>query len=453
MDKARAIELFEKNWPRYLEEYKELLRFPTISTQPDHDKDCVACAKWLRDHLAALGMKARLVDIGPKPLVLAERPGKTGRPTVLAYGHYDVQPVDPTGAWSTPPFEPEIREGRIYARGAVDNKGQFFYVIKAIEALMADDALNCTIKIILEGEEESGSSGIDKAIEGMADELAADILLVTDTEAVAPRIPTIIMGLRGIIGFTVSLKGPSHDLHSGIHGGVAPNPATAMAHLLATLHGPDGSIAIEGFHDGLEEPTDRERELANSRPVDKAEYKALTGVPPVAGEANRSHAERLGFRPCLDVNGISSGYNGPGGKTIIPSEATAKVTARLVPGQDDAACMAASVRHLEMHAPAGLALSITDRALAGSGIRLNSDSVLVQRASRILREVCDNNPAYLWEGASIPIIGKLAEIAGAEPLLVGFGLEQDRMHAPNESFSLDQFKLGYLYASAFLSQM
>jgi len=445
---------FEEQCDRYTEEWREFLAFPSISADPAHAADCLACAQWLAEHLRTMGMQAELLETPAKPVVYAERQGNPDAPTVLLYGHYDVQPVDPLEAWETPPFEPTLTDdGRMVARGAVDNKGQILYALKAVETLIKGDRPAPTIKIVIEGEEECGSEGISAALPAWRDKLQADILVVTDTSMAPSGVPAVIMGLRGVVHLTASLSGPQHDLHSGVHGGVAPNPAAAMARMVASLHGPDGSVAVEGFYDGVEPPSDRERSLAAESATDPADYQADTGVAPVGGEQAYTAAERAGFRPTVEVNGIHSGYGGAGMKTIIPAEATAKITARLVPGQDPAACLDAIIRHLEKHTPPGLQLDVPEKGVGGPGLRLDVDCHLAETARNVLDEVSGKSTVFMWEGASIPIVAELAKISGARPLLAGFGLEEDRVHAPNESFALDRFRLGYLYVATFLERL
>ena len=441
---------FGRHQDRYLAEWIALLRIPSVSADPAHRQDCARCAEWLARRLARLGFKPRLLKTRAHPAVFAQRPGARDAPTVLFYGHYDVQPADPLAAWTTPPFDPHVRAGRVYARGAEDNKGQLMYVLAAMETLIAQNAPLPALKILLEGEEECGSAGLSEALPRWRHLLRADILLVADTGTAASGAPAIIMGLRGIMHASIALTGPKHDLHSGMHGGVAPNPATEMARLLATLHTPDGAIAVPGFARGVVAPTRRERALANAEAVAPRAYRRTTGVPPAAGEKDFTPAERLGFRPSIDVNGIHAGYSGRGIKTIIPARAEAKITARLARGQEPAAALRALIRHLEAHAPAGLRLRVTEKGISGPALRINPDSPLVAKARRVLSLLSRQEPALLWEGASIPVITALARSSGAEPLLVGFGHDKDRVHAPNESFSLQQFKRGYLYAALML---
>lgn len=451
--KDRFEQQFGLHKDRYVSEWMQLLRFPSISADPARHGDCRRCAEWLAGHLQRIGFEAELRDTAGRPVVFGCRPGDPGRPVVLFYAHYDVQPVDPLEQWDSPPFEPEIRDGRVYARGAEDDKGQLFYVLKAMETLVGETLLGCTVKILIEGEEECGSGGVAQALDGWREHLVADVLMVADTNTVSSGAPTIIMGLRGIAHLSILLRGPSHDLHSGVHGGVAPNPAQGIATLLASLHHPDGTIAVPGFCDTVIPPSPRESELAAAEPFDEAGYTRETGVRAVAGDRRYTPAERTGFLPSIDINGVHSGFDGPGMKTIIPSHATARLTARLAPGQDPEACVDLLAAHLACHTPRGLSLEITDKGAAGAGFRLDLDSPIVAKARRALEPLADRPPALLWEGASIPIVARLAEVSGASPLLIGFGQECDRAHAPNESFSLEQFRRGYLYACLMLASL
>lgn len=441
---------FEKNCERYICELKEFLAFPSISADMGNDEDCADCARWLSDHLQSIGLDSQLLATDTKPVVFAERKGLADSPVILFYGHYDVQPVDPIEKWDTPPFDATVIDGRIYARGAQDNKGQLFYVIKAIETLLENNSLDCTIKIIIEGEEESGCQAITAGLPKWKNMLQADVLLVTDTGTVPDGSPTIIMGLRGLVHLNVTLSGLTRDLHSGMHGGAAPNPAMELAKLLSSLLNSDGSIAVKHYYDNVTGPTEREKELANSSIFDPLLYEQQTGVPPVGGETAFTPLERIGFRPSMDINGMLSGYTGEGVKTIIPSSASAKITSRLVPGQNPDECLEQIISHLKEHAPTGLKLTISETGSAGEGFKLDPESKSAKIAQEVLNELSDKKTAFLWEGASIPIVSKLADTAGAEPLLVGFGSDADSIHAPNESFSINQFRMGYLYAARIL---
>lgn len=449
--KSDCEKAFKARWNSTMVELKEFLSFASISADPVHHSDCIACAKWLARHLNKIGLSSRLLSTSSKPVVFAERKGRSDKPVVLFYGHYDVQPVDPLDAWRTPPFVPTLLDGRIYCRGAQDDKGQLFSVLKAIEFLVHSEALDCTIKVIIEGTEECSGEGIDSFLPKWKKLLKADILMVSDSGMDLSGAPAIVMGLRGVAGLTATLSGPNNDLHSGVHGGVAPNPAMAMARLLASVHKADGSIAIPGYYAGVAGPTRKEKLMAKAMPFNAVAYRKATGVAPIGGEIRFSPVERLAFRPTIEVNGIHAGYGGEGNKTIIPSTALAKLTMRFVAGQDPWRCTELLAGFLQRNAPPGLKLTVTEKSAAGPGFRLNPDSPVVDRAVGILNGLGRGQTRFQWCGASIPIVAKLATISGAEPLLVGFGREEDKIHAPNESYSIDQLRMGFTYASQFLA--
>lgn len=453
MNHASLQACFTANHDRFIREWQEFLRFPSVSTSSERKADCARCADWLAAHLAAMGFTTRLIPTGSHPLVFAERTGKPGFPTVLFYGHYDVQPEDPVSLWKTPPFEPTLINGRMVARGAQDNKGQLFAAIKAIEALIRADALNCTLKLLIEGDEETGEMPIIKVLHREKAILAADYVMAADTSAVSSGAPTITMGLRGIVHLTAVLTGPDHDLHSGVHGGRIPNPANALCKMIASLHHADGRVAVEGFYDGVQEPTAEERKLANAQPIDPVWYKSVTGLLPVGGEQQYTPVERSGFRPCIDLNGIHSGYGGAGSKTIIAAKAMAKISARLVPGQNPERIMKLIAAHLEKQVPAGLTLEFPEQGAGGAALRVALDSPAVVTARKVLGEISPLPTAFLWEGASVPILSHLPAIAGGDVLLVGFGSEEDNIHAPNESYSVEQFRMGFLYTGLFLNRL
>ena len=439
-------------------EYFELLRLPTVGADPAHLRDCVQAATWLREWLKSIGAEAGLVlpegAPGPSasvPVVFGELKGAEGATTVLVYGHYDVQPPDPQDLWETPPFEPTVKGDRVYCRGAQDDKGQlfaFFCGMKRFLAASPDAEIN--IKVILEGQEESGGDIIWRVAEGMARELRADVLLVSDTNAVADLRPTIIAGLRGVCHFTVTLKAAKRDLHSGIYGGIAPNAAQGMAELMASLHNPDGSIAVRGFCDRVEPPTAEELAAAESAAMSDEAYRQEMGVAPVGGEKGLSVTARNSFRPTIEVNGIHSGYGGPGSKTVIPCAALAKLSMRLVPGQNPAECMALVERHLRQHTPPGMELFIEDLTGEAPAMRLPLNSPMFRLAADVLGTLDPRGAVFQWDGASIPIISTLARLSGAAPLLVGFGQGEDRIHSPNESFSWRQFMLCRRWAKGIL---
>lgn len=450
MDLKNAQTIFAQEEERFVGDWKTLLRFKSISTDPGHDKDCEKCADWLVEHLKKIGLQSKLLKTPGKPVVYGEWKGKPNTPQVVFYGHYDVQPVDPLDLWGSDPFEPVIKDGRLYARGAQDNKGQLMYVLKAIETLIARKELNCNLKLFIEGEEEHGSDGIDRAMAEWP-ELKGDVLMVCDFGVVPSGAPTITMGLRGIVALNAKLKGPAYDLHSGVHGGVAANPAIGIAKLVSTLHDSNGRVAVEGFYEGSKEPGAEERRYANAEPWSDEMYEKLTGAKPAGGEKGYTAWERRGFRPTLEINGIHSGYGGPGSKTIIPSLAEAKITCRLVPGQDPKLTVERVAKHLSRHTPPGLTLEIEYGQAVGGALSLSPESELVKRAKAVLDQLGAGSTALWWEGASVPILAKMSQVSGAEPLLIGFGEEGDRIHAPNESFSIEQFRKGFLFSMLYLS--
>jgi acetylornithine deacetylase/succinyl-diaminopimelate desuccinylase-like protein len=443
-------EYFSANSDRFISEWKKFLSFKSISADSAFHDDCVACAAWLRSHLEQLGFNASVWPSDTKPLVFAERKGNPNKPTILFYGHYDVQPVDPIELWSSDPFEAGVRDGRMYARGAQDNKGQVFYFIKALEALFATGADLPTVKLLIEGEEESGSDAMHAGLSKWNSELAADILMVCDTATVKLGLPTVTMGLRGIAHCEIRVQGPKVDVHSGMYGGVVLNPLQALVAIVSSLHAADGSVAVPGFYDGVTELTDSERAMVSGAPFSIPAMEEFLGVPLAGGERRFAPLERRGLRPTLEINGVGGGYQGAGSKTVIPAHAMAKLSMRLVRGQDAEKVLAAVVKHIHNVAPKGVRVEVVDRAAVGPALQLSTQSAVLETLKRAMLSEFGVEPAYVWEGASIPIIPLLAETSGAEPLLVGFGLDEDNIHSPNESFSLRQFEEGYRYVTAFL---
>lgn len=446
---------FETNRKALSERWFELLRIPSVSSENAHRGDCRTCAEWWCTELGSVGFASSLRETTGHPLVLAERPAdRRGLPAVLFYGHYDVQPVAPLELWSQPdPFEPVIRGDRVYARGAQDNKGQSFFALQALRHLIEANVPLPRIQVLLDGEEECGSSGLRNWLGTLKDPLRADLLLVCDTGMASDGRPAIVAGLRGIFDLEINLQGASHDLHSGQHGGLAPNAAMGLARLLATLHKPDGSIAVSGFLDGLQEPDAGEVAEALAQPFDAEEYRDTTGAEPVGGEAGLAPAIRTGFRPTLEINGLHGGYGGPGSKTIIPATAQAKLSARLCPDQDPQKCLEALKTHLQKNTPAGLQLTFKSRGGHAAGFRLRPDSEAIRKGRTILDKLDPRGSVLLWEGASIPVVGDLAQHTGAQPLLVGFGREEDRIHAPDESYSWFQAQMCFQYHTALFREL
>ncbi len=443
-------------------DYFELLKMPTVGADPRHLRDCVRAATWLRQWLKGIGAEAELLlptggtcAESSVPVVFGMRKGDAGAPTVLVYGHYDVQPPDPLDLWQTPPFEPTLKDGRVYCRGAQDDKGQFFAFLCGVRALLADASRRTSVnlKFIFEGQEESGSGALFRLLDDAAfrKRLAADVLLVSDTGAGADLRPAIVAGLRGVCHFTVKLTAANRDLHSGEYGGLAPNAAQGMAELITSLHNPDGSIAVPGFRDGIEPPTHEELAAAEAGFATEAQLADDIGTEPCGGQLGKSAVQRNGFDPTIEVNGIHSGYGGPGSKTVIPCEAIAKLSMRLVPGQRPVACYEAVKTHLKDRCPKGMRVSFPEDSGLSAALRLPLASPLFRLAEEILTEMDSRGPVFLWDGASIPVVSALKAASGAAPLLVGWGQPEDRIHAPNESYSLRQFARAKEWAMCILT--
>ncbi len=442
-------------------DYFELLAFPTVGAQKEHLRDCAVCATWLRKWLRGIGAEAELLtaDFNP-PVVFAELRGAEGASTVLLYGHYDVQPPDPLEEWTTPPFEPTVQDGRIHCRGAQDDKGQLFAFLCGVRELVesarvrgARDFPN--LKIVLDGQEESGSVGLFRLLEDRAfrQRLSADVMLVSDTSAAPGLRPAIVAGLRGVNHFTVTLTAANRDLHSGEYGGIAPNAAQGMAELMASLHTGDGAIAVAGFRDGIEPPTREELLAAEVGMADEEGYAADIGTRPCGGQLGKTIVQRNCFEPTIEINGIHSGYGGPGSKTVIPCVAVAKLSTRLVPGQNPKAAYEAVKRHLKDHCPRGMTVELSELTGEAPGFRLPLSSPLFRLAEDVLSEMDERGAVFQWDGASIPVVSALRAASGAAPLLVGWGQGEDRIHSPNESFSLRQFARAKEWAKRILSAL
>lgn len=441
-------------------EYFELLRLPTVGADPTRLRDCVQAATWLREWLKSIGAEAGLVlpegAPGPSasvPVVFGELKGAEGATTVLVYGHYDVQPPDPLDLWETPPFEPTVKGDRVYCRGAQDDKGQMFAFLCGVRELAAKGGPMPTVKFVLDGQEESGSGTLFKLLEDreFRRKIAADVMLVSDTGAAADLRPAIVAGLRGVNHFTVKLTAANRDLHSGEYGGIAPNAAQGMAELMASLHNPDGSIAVAGFCDGIEPPTDEELAAAEAGFADEAAYESDIGTEPCGGAAGRTIVQRNCFDPTIEVNGIHTGYGGPGSKTVIPCEAIAKLSTRLVPGQNPARTFEAVKAHLAEKCPKGMEVSFPEDSGLSAAMRLPLASPLFRLAKSVLSEMDPRGAVFMWDGASIPVVSALREATCAAPLLVGWGQPEDRIHSPNESFSQRQFAAAKKWATRILS--
>ena len=437
------VDFARKHRPRFHDELREFLRIPSVSAKTEHDGDVRRAARWVRDQLAGAGLDAEVKDTPGHPVVLGEwRGAGPDAPTVLVYGHYDVQPPEPLELWESPPFEPALRDGRIYARGAADDKGQLLVHVKALEAhLAARGRLPVNVVVLAEGEEEVGSPNLAPFARNHRERLQADAVVISDSAMFAPGTPSLLFSLRGLAYFEIHASGPSSDLHSGAYGGASPNPANALARVLASLHDDTGRIAVDGFYDDVAEPPPEVLEGMRTLPFDAEAYARETGTAPVGGEAARSPLERLWTRPCCDVNGLLSGYAGEGAKTVLPARAMAKVSFRLVPDQTPQRVRQLLEAHLARVAPPGIALRLVELH-GGRPWRASLDGPLLDAASRALEQSFGARPVLAGEGGSIPIVVELEEILGAKTLLLGFALPGANMHAPNEWFAADCFEKG-----------
>lgn len=425
----------------FLAQLTELLRIPSISTLPEHRADVAKAAEWLRDRLARAGFTAETIPGNGHPLVYAEWLNAPQSPTILVYGHYDVQPVDPLGLWETPPFEPTVRNGNIYARGAADDKGQTMTFIAAAESFLSAGPLPLNLKVLIEGEEEAGGRVVSRYIAEHAERLRADVAQVADTGLFAPGIPTLEAGLRGNVYTEVHVRGAAQDLHSGLYGGVAPNPLNALAHIIAGLKDREGRITIPGFYDRVRMPDEAVLQSWRALPGDDETLRREIGSVDLVGEAGYSALERMWSRPTLDVHGIAGGFTGEGSKTVIPAEATAKISMRIVPDQQGAEVFDLFRARVMDLAPRGMEVDV--RLLGCSNpVVVPTDSPYVERAREALEETFGRPAVLARSGGSIPIVGAFKERLGLNTILMGWGLPDDNLHAPNEKLSLENFYLG-----------
>ena len=432
----------EQNNERFLQELFSLLRIPSISSESAHKSDMYRCAERLVELLKEAGAdRAAVYETTGHPVVFGEKKFDPKAPTILVYGHYDVMPVDPLKRWKSNPFEPEIRDGAIYARGANDDKGQTFMHIKAFEYLVRTGQLRHNIKFIFEGEEEMGSAALSKWIKTHKRLLACDIILVSDTTMLNEKIPSINCGMRGICYMEVKVTGPNKDLHSGHYGGSVFNPINTLCKMIDSLIDENGHITIKGFYDDVVELSRKDRKMLGRAPYNATEYMDNIGVKALTGEKGYTTLERVGIRPCLDVNGIWGGYTGEGSKTVIPSEAHAKISMRLVPNQDSKTIAKLFARHFKAIAPKGVTVEVEEKH-GGDGFLIPISSKAYQAASRAVGEVYGIEPVPSRGGGSIAILAEMQRALHADPLLMGFGLERDFIHSPNESYLLSQFYKG-----------
>jgi acetylornithine deacetylase/succinyl-diaminopimelate desuccinylase-like protein len=430
------------------------LRFPSISTDSRHAGDVRNCADWLIAKLGGMGLTTELHDTPGHPIVIARNAHVAGRRTVLIYGHYDVQPVDPLDLWSSAPFEPEIRDGKIWARGSTDNKGQMLSHVLGVEKTLREDGeLPLNLIFLFEGEEEIGSPNLAPFLREHCEELRCDVIAISDTGMVAPGVPTLGYGLRGIACCEVILRGPKGDLHSGLFGGAVANPATAIARLVSSLHDPDGRIAVDGFYDQVRPLEAWEREMWAKVPgVGDAEFLQVTGSPGLFGEPGYSSAERTWARPTAEVNGIGGGYQGEGSKTVLPAEAFVKLSFRLVPDQSPKDIMEKVKTHLEWHCPPGVKIEV-NIGHDGKPYATDPHSRFGLAAQNALRAAFGAEPVLIREGGSIPIVQSFREILGADTLLLGLALSDAQIHAPNENFPVENFEAGIRLNQALLKEL
>ncbi|MEK7408967.1 MAG: dipeptidase [Acidobacteriota bacterium] len=446
---------YQQNHAVFLEGLKAFLRIPSISTLPAHTADVRRAAEFVRAELAAAGLNnAELIEGSGHPLVYAEWLGAPGRPTLLLYGHYDVQPVEPLEEWKSAPFEPDIRGDNIYARGACDDKGQTYILIKAVEGLLKTrGSLPVNVRFLIEGEEESGGEHIASYVASRPPRLAADAAVICDTEMFAPELPTICVGLRGIVYGEIHVQGADHDLHSGMYGGAAPNPIQAIAEILCALKDRQGHILIPGFYDRVVPPSQKEKDAWARLPFDEQEYREKEmGARELTGEPEYPVLERVWARPTLEVHGIRGGFTGEGAKTVIPARAVAKVSMRLVADQrpEEAAgqlqCAVAGA------CPKGVSAEFKVLHAAGPSL-VDPDSRFIRAAAEAMQEVFGKETVYIRSGGSIPIVGVFQQHLGIPSVLMGFGLPDDNLHAPNEKFHLPNFYRGIEAAARFLEKV
>ncbi|SDL67272.1 dipeptidase [Pedobacter antarcticus] len=432
----------EDNKQRFLDELFELLRFPSVSADPKYKADVLKTADFVAAKLQEAGAdKVEICQTAGYPIIYGEKIIDPSLPTVLVYGHYDVQPADPVELWDTPPFEPTIRDGKIYARGACDDKGQFYMHVKAFELMMKTGTLACNVKFMIEGEEEVGSSNLGVFVKANAERLKADVVLISDTSMISMENPSIETGLRGLAYMEVEVTGPNRDLHSGVYGGAVANPITILCKMIASLHDENNHIVIPEFYDRVVELTPAEKEALNSAPFDLDEYKKDLNIQAEWGEKGYSTLERTGTRPTLEVNGIWGGYIGEGAKTVLPSKANAKISMRLVPHQNSEEISAIFQKHFESIAPEFVKVKVTAHH-GGEPVVTPTDSIAYRAAEKAIFDSFGKNPIPTRGGGSIPIVALFEDVLGIKSVLLGFGLDSDALHSPNEKYDIFNYYKG-----------
>ena len=437
-----TLEYLNDHKDKFLNELLDLLRIPSVSADKKFDGDVRNAATFVKDQLIAAGVDyAELCETKGHPIVYAEKIINSTFPTVLVYGHYDVQPADPYELWDHPPFEPIVKNDRIYARGACDDKGQMYMHVKAFEAMMETNALTCNVKFMIEGEEEVGSNNLEAFIKEEKQKLSADVILISDTSIINNDTPSITVGLRGLSYIEVEVTGPNKDLHSGVYGGAVANPINILTKLIADMQDEEGRITLPGFYDDVLEYSEAQRAEMAKAPFDLGHYKKELNIEEVKGEKGFSTIERVGIRPCLDVNGIWGGYTGPGSKTVLPSKAFAKISTRLVSNQNSDKITQMIIKYFEENAPKSVKVKVTPHH-GGTPAVVSTHSNGYQAASKAFEQSWGKTPIPTMEGGSIPIVALFMQELKIEPILMGFGLDSDDIHSPNESYGLFNYYKG-----------
>lgn len=450
----QAVDDFlSKNAARYEDELCELLRIPSVSADSRFKADVRRAAEWVAGQFRSLGLTTEVCETAGHPIVYAEHCRAPGAPTVLVYGHYDVQPPDPLDLWTTPPFEPTRRNGNLYARGATDDKGQMFTHLKSVEAwIKTVGRLPLNVKFLIEGEEEVGSEHLDGFIRDNAAKLKCDVCVISDTSQFGPGLPAITYGLRGISYFELKLQGPDRDLHSGVFGGAVANPANALVKMLAALVDDEGRVQVPGFYDDVVPLTDRERKQFADLPYDEADFMQAIGVDALHGEAGFTNIERRWARPTCDINGLTSGYQGEGAKTVLPAIASAKFSFRLVPKQDPAKLKASLLNFFLQRCPTGIKMELIGYHGA-PGVVVPLESPYMSAAVRAVEHGFGHKPVFIREGGSIPVVSTFHDLLGVDTLLLGWGLNDDNTHSPNEKFHLADFHRGIKSSAALWEEL
>jgi acetylornithine deacetylase/succinyl-diaminopimelate desuccinylase-like protein len=432
----------EKNKDRFLNEMLELLRIPSVSAKSEHKNDMRQCAELVKQRMLDAGAgKAEVMETEGHPVVYGEKIVDLSKPTVLVYGHYDVQPADPLELWHSGPFEPMIKDGKVYARGSADDKGQFYMHVKALEIMIKTNSLNNNIKFLIEGEEEVGSPNLGKFVGEHKELLKADVILISDSAMISMENPSLDIGVRGLSYIEVEVTGANRDLHSGVYGGAVANPITILAKMIASCHDENNHITIPGFYDDVVEATKEERALMAKAPYDEEEYRKDLGVKELWGEKGFTTNERTGIRPTLEVNGIWGGYTGEGAKTVLPSKATAKISARLVPNQSSVKITKILLDYFQKIAPPDVTVHAFEHH-GGEAYMTPIDSKAYQAAAKAIKETFGKEPIPVRGGGSIPICSILEKELGIKIVFMGFGLDSDNLHSPNEKFNLENYYKG-----------